>query len=37
MFAADLRQSIRTVFDATLANSSDQNAMILAEKWQQYR
>lgn len=34
--ATDLRQSIRTVFDATLAHINDQDAMKLAEKWQHH-
>jgi len=33
---ADLRQSIRVVFDAALAQMDEQDAMKLADKWQQY-
>ncbi|KAG2009823.1 TFIID and SAGA subunit, variant 2 [Coprinopsis cinerea AmutBmut pab1-1] len=32
----ELRQSIRTVFDATLAQLTDQQIIDVAEKWQQY-
>ncbi|RXW25374.1 hypothetical protein EST38_g529 [Candolleomyces aberdarensis] len=33
----DLRASMRVVFEATLAQVADQDAMKLAEKWQQHR
>jgi len=34
--ADELRQPIRTLFDATITNMSDEAAMSLVDKWQHY-